>query len=152
VVINGWVQEKTAFEAITDYTLAGHVYEDRALNVAAHINGAMSTDVTSTSMTTGRHHPGSSKQCPIDLLPKGRVAVDREVILELCAHAPPATTTALLAALQATPQQATITNLRTNRQHSHIHTHSNRPQQIRTANPCSNRPHQIRTTTELNPT
>jgi hypothetical protein len=112
VVINGWVQEKTAFEAITDYTLAGHVYEDRALNVAAHINGAMSTDVTSTSMTTGRHHPGSSKQCPIDLLPKGRVAVDREVILELCAHAPPATTTALLAALQATPQQATITNLR----------------------------------------
>jgi hypothetical protein len=37
IVINGWTQENTTFEAIMDYTPADHIYEDRALNVVVRM-------------------------------------------------------------------------------------------------------------------
>jgi hypothetical protein len=98
IVINGWIYESTAFESITNHTPADHVYEDRALTVAAKMD-VHSNSNASASTSTAECSRGPETR-PIDLLPQGRVTLDRDVILELCARASPfATTQTVLAAL-----------------------------------------------------
>jgi hypothetical protein len=100
IVVNGWTLENTTFEAITDYTLTGHIYQDCALNAAACMEASKDHNLTSSFMGKLHSYPMLTTT-PIDLLPQDRVAIHRDVILKLCACSlSSATTESVLAALQ----------------------------------------------------
>jgi hypothetical protein len=97
------VQETTPFESIKEYTLEERIYEDRAMDVYAQLEIKKYCKSSSPTDDFFRPHFSESNKVPlIDLLLRGRVAVDRNFIMQLCAPASQsATKEAVLAVLNS---------------------------------------------------
>jgi hypothetical protein len=97
----GWSKEESTFEIVLDTSPPLEIYEAKAKEMYTRVDHgkAKNSPPTSTSQ------PTVSKNSPhIDLLPGGKVAVDRDYIMELCSKAPLSATKAAVLVMLGRPE------------------------------------------------